>query len=176
MMKRIIEIIIKSRRWLISLIGIIIVSIQPSLRAELKLNSLEYFEDRGVNLLVFSNQYNGMFFDEKTAGIEVIHHGVRTVTGGCVRLQNTPEQWDYVPEVIERKVDKANNTIEVLLKYKEYNFISKIIVKPYKAGALISVYTDNPVPEFLVGKAGLNIEFLPSAYFFTQSRIAILST
>ena len=30
---------------------------------------------------------NGMFFDEKTAGIEFIHHGVRTVTGGAVRLQ-----------------------------------------------------------------------------------------
>ncbi len=42
----------------------------------LKLNDKEYFESRGLNVLVFTNQYNGMFFDEKTAGIEIIHHGV----------------------------------------------------------------------------------------------------
>ncbi|MCK7533790.1 MAG: hypothetical protein MZV63_23555 [Marinilabiliales bacterium] len=41
---------------------------------------------RGRNVLVFTNEYNGMFFDEKTAGIELIHHGVRTATGGAVRL------------------------------------------------------------------------------------------
>ncbi len=64
---------------------------------KLELNDLEYFETPGVNVFVYSNQYNGMFFDEKTAGIEIIHHGVRTATGGAVRLQNTPEQWDLVP-------------------------------------------------------------------------------
>src|SRR4030066_1091774 len=74
----------------------------------LKLNNLDYFEKQGVNVFVFSNQYNGMFFDEKTAGIELIHHGVRTSTGGAVRLQNTPEQWDLVPQVVDRKVDKVN--------------------------------------------------------------------
>ena len=45
---------------------------------KLKINDQEYFETQGVNVLVFSNQYNGMFFDEKTAGIEIIQHGVRT--------------------------------------------------------------------------------------------------
>lgn len=132
---------------------------------KLQLNDLEYFETRGVNVLVFSNQYNGLFFDEKTAGIEIIHHGVRTATNGCIRLQNTPEQWDLVPEIVERKVDRANSTIEVLLKYQMYDFMSKIDVKPYKDGVLISVFLDKPVPQFLVGKAGLNLEFLPSAYF-----------
>ena len=34
---------------------------------KLQLNDPEYFETRGVNVLVYSNQYNGMFFDEKTA-------------------------------------------------------------------------------------------------------------
>ena len=79
------------------------------------MNDLDYFETPGVNILVFSNQYNGMFFDEKTAGIEIIHHGVRTSTGGAVRLQNTPEQWDLVPQVTDRKVDKKNNIIDVAL-------------------------------------------------------------
>ena len=63
----------------------------------LRVNDREYFETRGLNVLVFSSQYNGLFFDEKTAGIELIHHGVRTATGGAVRLKPTPEQWDQIP-------------------------------------------------------------------------------
>ena len=78
----------------------------------LKLNDLEYFETPGVNVFVFSSEYNGMFFDEKTAAIEIIHHGVRTSTGGAIRLQNTPEQWDLIPRLVNRKVDKENNSIE----------------------------------------------------------------
>ena len=53
---------------------------------DLKLNQLEYFETQGVNILVYSNLFTGGFNDEKTAGIELIHHGVRTSTGGAVRL------------------------------------------------------------------------------------------
>src|SRR5680860_452903 len=55
----------------------------------LKLNDSEYFEMQGVNVMVFSSQYNGMFFDEKTAAIEIIQHGNRISTGGAIRLQNT---------------------------------------------------------------------------------------
>lgn len=65
---------------------------------DLLLNDLEYFERQGVNVLVFSNSFNGGFNDEKNSGIEIIHHGVRTVQGGAVRLNNTPEQWDLVPK------------------------------------------------------------------------------
>ena len=61
-----------------------------------QLNEREYFERKGVNVLVFSNSFNGGFNDEKNSGVEIIHHGVRTVQGGAVRLNNTPEQWDLV--------------------------------------------------------------------------------
>ena len=57
---------------------------------DLRMNDLEYFERQGVNVLVFSNSFNGGFNDEKNSGIEIIHHGVRTVQGGAVRLNNTP--------------------------------------------------------------------------------------
>lgn len=132
---------------------------------KLLLNDQEYFENRGVNVLVFSNQYNGMFFDEKTAGVEIIHHGVRTSTGGAVRLQNTPEQWDLVPAVVDRKVDKENNSIEVTLQYQDLKFDSRINVTAKNNGVLISVYLDKPLPENLSGNAGFNLEFLPSGYF-----------
>jgi len=132
---------------------------------KLQINDSGYFEKRGVNVFVFSSQYNGMLFDEKTAGIELIHHGVRTSTGGAVRLQNTPEQWDLIPTLVSRKVDKANNSIEAVLRYKEYDFTSRLVVTARDQGVEISVYLDQPVPEKLEGKAGYNMEFLPSAYF-----------
>ncbi|MBC7722705.1 MAG: glycoside hydrolase family 9 protein [Pedobacter sp.] len=132
---------------------------------KLQLNDSTYFETRGVNVLVYNNQYTGIFLDEKTAGIELIHHGVRTSTGGAVRLQNTPEQWDLVPSVISRKVDKATKSIDVVLRYKEYDFESKIHVIAKGDGVEISVYLDKAVPEKLIGKAGFNLEFLPSSYF-----------
>lgn len=137
----------------------------PALGQQLKLNDLEYFEKQGVNIMVFSDQYNGMFFDEKTAGIEIIHHGVRTSTGGAVRLQNTPEQWDLIPSLVDRKVDRATNTISVELTYKAYNFNSRISVTPKDNGVEINVFLDKALPKELEGVAGFNLEFLPSAYF-----------
>ena len=131
----------------------------------LALNELEYFETQGVNVLVFNNQYTGVFFDEKTAGIELIHHGVQTATGGGIRLQNTPEQGDLVPSVTRRTVDRANETVHVSLEYDEYNFTSSISVTAVSNGIDIAVYLDQPVPKELEGHAGFNLEFLPSAYF-----------
>jgi endoglucanase len=131
----------------------------------LKLNDKDYFEMRGFNVLVFENQYNGMFFDEKTAGILLIHHGVRTATGGAVRLKPTPEQWDQIPKVAERKVNKEDNSIDVVLHYADFDFSSRIKVKPQGKSVTITVTLDKPLPEKLEGRAGFNIEFLPSEYF-----------
>jgi endoglucanase len=132
---------------------------------KLHVNDLDYFEEQGVNVFVFSNQYNGFFFDEKTAGIEIIHHGVRTSTGGAVRLQNTPEQWDLIPTLIERKVNKENNSIDVILRYAGYDFNSRVNVAAKDEGVVITVFLDKPLPEKLVGRAGFNLEFLPASYF-----------
>jgi endoglucanase len=132
---------------------------------DLKLNDRGYFEMRGFNVLVFENQYNGMFFDEKTAGILLIHHGVRTATGGAVRLKPTPEQWDQIPVVIERKVNREDNSIIITLQYADFDFVSHVKVKPQGSSIMISVTLDKPLPEKLAGRAGLNIEFLPSEYF-----------
>ena len=132
---------------------------------ELRLNELDYFERQGVNVLVFSNSFNGGFNDEKNSGIEIIHHGVRTVQGGAVRLNNTPEQWDLVPMMTDRKVDREKGAIEVTLRYKEYDFDSRIVVTGKGKAVEIAVWLDKPVPEKLAGEAGLNIEFLPSQYW-----------
>ncbi len=132
---------------------------------ELKLNDREYFECQGVNVLVFSNSFNGGFNDEKNSGIEIIHHGVRTVQGGAVRLNNTPEQWDLVPKMTSRKVDKEAGIIEVTMRYDDYDFESRAVVTAKGKAVEIAVYLDKPVPEKLAGEAGFNLEFLPSQYW-----------
>jgi len=131
----------------------------------LKLNDKDYFTSPAFDVLVFENEYNGMFFDEKTSGILLIHHGVRTATGGALRLKPTPEQWDQIPTVIERKVNKETNSIDVLMRYKDLEFDSRLHVEPQGGNVLISIILDKPLPQNLEGRAGLNIEFLPTEYF-----------
>ena len=132
---------------------------------DLQLNEQEYFERQGVNILVFSNSFNGGFNDEKNSGIEIIHHGVRTVQGGAVRLNNTPEQWDLVPKMTDRKVDREKGSIEVTMRYDDYDFDSRVVVTAKGKAVEIAVWLDKPVPEKLAGEAGFNLEFLPSQYW-----------
>ena len=132
---------------------------------DLILNDREYFETQGVNILIYSNLFTGGFNDEKTAGIELIHHGVRTSTGGAVRLSSTPEQWDLVPAIPHRTVNYETKTIEASLRYEDYDFDSRVVAIAKGKGVEISVYLDKPVPQFLEGKAGFNLEFLPSQYW-----------
>ena len=132
---------------------------------ELRLNDRDYFERQGVNVLVFSNSFNGGFNDEKNSGIEIIHHGVRTVQGGAVRLNNTPEQWDLVPRMTSRKVDREAGTIEVTMQYPDYKFESRAVVTAKGKAVEIAVWLDKPVPDALAGEAGFNLEFLPSQYW-----------
>ena len=132
---------------------------------DLELNDREYFERQGVNVLVFSNSFNGGFNDEKNSGIEIIHHGVRTVQGGAVRLNNTPEQWDLVPKTVSRKVDREKGSIEVTMRYDDYDFDSRVVVTAKGKAVEIAVWLDKPVPEKLAGEAGFNLEFLPSQYW-----------
>lgn len=132
---------------------------------DLRLNDLDYFERQGVNVLVYSNDFNGGFNDEKNSGIEIIHHGVRTIQGGAVRLSSTPEQWDLVPKTTSRKVSKESNSIEVGLRYDDYDFDSRVVVTGKGKTVEIAVYLDKPVPAALAGKAGFNLEFLPSQYW-----------
>ena len=140
------------------------------------LNDLEYFECQGVNVLVFSNSFNGGFNDEKNSGIEIIHHGVRTIQGGAVRLNKTPEQWDLVPRMTNRKVDRENGSIEVSMRYDvaalggaaagfKEDFDSRVVVTAKGKAVEIAVWLDKPVPEKLAGEAGFNLEFLPSQYW-----------
>jgi hypothetical protein len=149
----------------LSLVVPLLATCNYGLSQELILNDLEYFEAQGVNVLVYSNLFTGGFNDEKNAGIELIHHGVRTAQGGAVRLSNTPEQWDLVPAIPTRMIDKTSKTIKSTLRYEDYDFDSRVVVSAKGKGVEISVFLDKPVPKALEGNAGFNLEFLPSQYW-----------
>lgn len=153
------------RKFFISFVFLLATVINNVSGQEMKLNDLGYFETQGVNVLVYSNQFTGGFNDEKNAGIELIHHGVRTAQGGAVRLSGTPEQWDLVPAMPARKADPVSKTIEVGLRFGDYDFDSRVVVTARGKGVEISVYLDKPVPAALEGNAGFNLEFLPSQYW-----------
>lgn len=144
---------------------ILMLSFNSGFSQNLHLNKLGYFETQGFNVFVFNEKFNGMFFDEKHSGIELIQYGNRIATDGAVRLRSTPEQWDMVPKLISRKVDSLDKKIEVTLGYKKYDFESKIVVTAKNQGVWIDVYLDKPLPKKLVGHAGFNLDFLPTAYF-----------
>ena len=153
----------KNNRSILWAIGIMMASFSQA--QDLKLNDSYYFERQGVNVLVFSNSFNGGFNDEKNSGIEIIQHGIRAIQGGAVRLNSTPEQWDLVPKMTYRKVNREQESIEVGLRYDDYDFDSRIVVTAKGKAVEIAVWLDKPVPEKLAGNAGLNLEFLPSRYW-----------
>lgn len=153
------------KRFLLIAVAALLAAACQSEAPDLKLNDLGYFERQGVNVLVFSNPFSGGFNDEKNSGIEIVHHGVRTVQGGAVRLSVTPEQWDLVPTMTSRIVDTLAQRIEVGMRYDWYDFDSRVVVEPKGKAVEISVYLDKPVPDALAGEAGFNLEFLPAQYW-----------
>lgn len=131
----------------------------------LALNERDYFERPGVNVLAFSNPPGGLFFDAKTSGVEIIHHGERTATNGDVRLSPTPEQWDGMGQLVERRVIRDSQRVETQLAYPEHDFEYTVITEAKGDKIVMSVVLDQPLPAGLEGKAGLNMEFVPAAYF-----------
>ncbi|MCW2365882.1 hypothetical protein M2341_001329 [Sphingobium sp. B7D2B] len=131
----------------------------------LRLGDSGYFEAPAANVLVFSNWYDGLFADSKISGVEIIQQDRRIATNGDVRLSATPGQWDAIGRMIERKVDARTGTIEAVLEYPEHDFRYIIRAVPRGADLLLTVELPRALPAALVGKAGLNLEFLPSAYY-----------
>ena len=125
----------------------------------------ECFARRGLEVLVFNNWYDGAFSDAKIAGVELIHHGVRTATNGDVRLEPTPGQWDATPRLVGRRVLAAESAIEVRLAYDDWHFEYTVRGEPCGEGLRLTVQLDRPLPAELVGRAGFNLEFVPATYW-----------
>ncbi|WP_020209747.1 glycoside hydrolase family 9 protein [Gilvimarinus chinensis] len=138
---------------------------QSNAQAALTLNEKEYFDSAAVDVFAFSSKPGGLFFDAKTAGIEIIQHGERTATNGDVRLLHTPEQWDGMGQFVSRDVNPETGTITTKLAYPELDFSYTVEAKTNESGISVSVHLDQPLPAELEGKAGFNMEFVPAEYW-----------
>ncbi|NVK56567.1 MAG: glycoside hydrolase family 9 protein [Alteromonadaceae bacterium] len=152
----------------VAVAGAIAVTSTATLATTPTLNKKEYFSQPSLDVVVFSNWYNGLFGDSKISGVELIHFGERTATNGDVRLSATPEQWDPIPTFVERKVDEKSGIISATLSYPDFGFTYTISAKPINNGVEITLTSEQPLPAELEGKAGFNMEFLPATYMETS--------
>lgn len=138
----------------------------PALRgSDLRLNQQDYFEAHGLSVLLYHNAYHDVFGDQKMGGLEIILHEQRIATNGDVRLSPTPAQWDPIPHFIERKRGPWKDELTALCAYADRGLSYRVEVQPESDGFRVSVHLDQLLPAALAGKAGFNLEFLPTSYF-----------
>jgi endoglucanase len=133
--------------------------------SDLKWGPQNTLESHGLTVLLFHNAYHSVFGDQKMSGVEIILHEQRIATNGDVRLSATPEQWDPIPEIKERKRGPAENELTAYCAYPGRDLSYHIDIRPEEGGFRVAVELDQPVSAALAGKAGFNLEFLPSTYF-----------
>lgn len=123
-----------------------------------------YLDAPGVSVMLYSDTYSPIFFDQKDSAMQIILHGARIATDGSVRLLPTPEQWDLIPRLISRQADKQRQRLTASVSYPAYHLNYRVVVAAEPGGVRVSVNLDEPLPQSLLGRAGFNLEFLPSIY------------
>src|SRR5690242_2180674 len=130
----------------------------------MKVTDKNYLDTQGFSVFLYDSTYHPVFVDQKNTAMEMILHGQRIATNGDVRLVPTPEQWDLVATLKDRHADKANNRLTAELAFPTFDFSYKLEVAAEPGGVTVSINLDQPLPEKLAGRAGFNLEFLPSIY------------
>lgn len=123
-----------------------------------------YLDTHGLSVFLYDSTYHPVFVDQKNTAMEMILHGQRIATNGDVRLMPTPEQWDLVATLKGRHADKANNRLTADLAFPTFDLSYTLEVEAEPGGVKVSINLDKPLPEKLAGRAGFNLEFLPSIY------------
>ncbi len=158
---------------------LILMALSPvaALAAEdFKLNSQEYFERPGINVMYGQDYYP----EGHQGGLSVIMHDERIASNGDVRLEPSPGQWSPIPKPGKREVNAATQEIRVPLAYpdaernrKGFNPIEypeldlkySVRARPDGESILVTVDFDAPIPRDWVGKVGFNLELFPGLLF-----------
>ena len=141
---------------------------------DFKLNDSGYFTAGSVDVMAFSDFYP----EGHQGGVSILMKDRRVASNGDLRMEATPGQWQPVPKQLKREIE--GNTIVTTLcypdssrhltgfnpmVYPDYQVIYKVRVEPEDDGILVTIDLDRPVPEFLLGKVGFNLEFYPGDLF-----------
>ena len=139
-----------------------------------KLNNDGYFNNGGVDVMAFSDFYP----EGHQGGVCVIMNGHRIATNGDIRLEATPGQWQPVPKQLSRNAS-GNSICTTLcypdsarhltgfnpMVYPDYAFKYVVNVESLGESIVVTVDIDKPVPDYLLGKVGFNLEFFPGTLF-----------
>lgn len=144
--------------------------------AKMILNSQEYLEYQGVNVMLAHDFYP----EGHQGGVGIIQNGQRVATNGDLRLEPTPGQWSPIPKVGKRVIDKASSEVSVRMEYpnpdidrKGFNpiiypdlkFAYNIRVVPVGKSFKIIIDLDKPLPDAWIGRVGFNIELFPGILY-----------
>src|SRR2546430_14180819 len=130
----------------------------------MKVTDKGYLDTQGFSVFLYDSTYHPVFVDQKNTAMEMILHGQRIATNGDVRLMPTPEQWDLVATLKRRQPDKANNRLTANLVFPTFDLSYHLEVEAEPGGVKVSINLEKALPQKLVGRAGFNLEFLPSIY------------
>jgi len=156
----------KGKMWFGLLASACTVTAAPVAQAQsLKVTADQTLEAPGLSVIAGQNTFSPIFFDEKNGGIQIIMQGDRIAADGEVRLDPTPEQWAPVPTFVSRTLGPQPNQVVMRSAYEKFGLSYSITVTAEGDGFRIAVDLDKPLPASLAGKAGFNLDFLPTAYF-----------
>ena len=104
-----------------------IVTLQAQITSERQssdftINESEYLERRGANVMLAHDFYP----ESHQGGVGIIQNGIRVATNGDLRLEATPGQWQPVPKVGERKVNREKQEISVRMSYPDESKDKKV--------------------------------------------------
>jgi hypothetical protein len=167
-------------------LGALAAAVWPTLAAEktppapapaaLHLNELEYLEMPGLNVMLAHDYYP----EGHQGGVGIIQNGLRVATNGDLRLDRTPGQWQPVPKVGKRVVDKATGEISLRAEfpddaknrkgfnpvdYPDLRFAYTVRVRPEGQSFRILVDLEQPLPDEWIGRVGFNMELFPGILF-----------
>ncbi len=159
------------------ILPLILISIQLQAQSQkMHLNNLEYLEYQGVNVMLAHDFYP----EGHQGGVSIIQNGQRVAANGDIRLEPTPGQWQPMPKVGKRMVDKARESVSVHMEYpneaidrKGFNpviypdlhFSYTTRIEPAGKGFKIIVDLDSALPDQWIGKVGFNFELYPGSLF-----------
>ncbi len=143
---------------------------------DFKLNSQEYFERPGINVMYGQDYYP----EGHQGGLSILMHDERIASNGDIRLEPSPGQWSPIPKPGKREVNAATQEIRVPLSYPNPELDRKgfnpliypdlkldyvVRARPDGESIIVSVDFSQPIPKDWVGKVGFNLELFPGLLF-----------
>ena len=139
-----------------------------------ELNQQGYFSCAGVDIMAFDDFYP----EGHQGGVSLLMNGRRIASNGDIRLEATPGQWQPVPRKLDRQQTARSITTTLCFPdssrhmtgfnpmiYPELQLRYNVSVEAEGQDVVVTVDLDTPIPDYLVGKAGFNMEFFPGILF-----------